>query len=222
MASSKSKARAQKKANERALKKSQQLAAANLKKQAKANRLQQAIAAPTQFVGKQVPIFKPSKYDLQKASLANQYQREADLDRQAAQKVSQEFQSRQFPGLSPTQRSHLQESANIALNRDLQNQERALLGQQGVRGIRGGAAFAQRKELARQGLQGQQEIQRGLNTMDIEEQNKNRASAYEMESGEAAQRQLGREQAYDVIEGKRLAKKEKATTKKANQLFSRI
>lgn len=204
------------------LKKAQQLASANIKKQAKANKLQQAIAAPNQFVNKKVPIYKPNKYDIKAASLSNQFQRETNLDRAAAQKQSQEFQNRQFQGLNPQHRSHLQESANVALNRDLQNQERAVLGQQGVHGIRGGAAFAQRKELARLGQQGQQGIQRELNVMDIDQQNKNRAAAYEMESGEMQNRQLGREQAHDIVQGNRQAKKENKYSKKANQLFSRI
>jgi hypothetical protein len=204
------------------LKKAQQLASANLQKQAKANKLQQAIAAPTQFVGKKVPVYKPNKYDVKAASLSNQFQRETEQDRQAAQNVSQNFQNRQFQGLSPMQRSHLQESANVALNRDLQNQDRALLGQQGTHGIRGGVALAQRQELARQGQEGRQKVQQNLNEMDIGQQQKNRAAAYEMESGEMAQRQLGREQAQDIVQGNRQAKKENKYAKKANQSLSRI
>lgn len=177
---------------------------------------------PQFAVAKPVSSYKPSSSDRKAASLAGQYQRESDMDRRAAQGVSQQFLNRSFQGIQPRDRQYLQETANSNLNNYLQGQRRQLLGQQGLHGVRGGAAYAQQADLARMGAQARQQTQRDLNVADIEERNKNRATAYGIESGEQAQRALSREQARDVTDANRLEKQQKRYARKANQLFSRI
>lgn len=94
-----------------------------------------------------------------------------------------EFLARKYEGLGAQERSAYQETANAQINRQLQEQNRSLVSQQGRRGVRGGAAFNQQRELARVGAEAQQQNQRDLSIMDSNLARARQAQAFNIEQG---------------------------------------
>lgn len=159
------------------------------------------------------------KFDKQVNALENQYNQRLSQGREEGRRYADQFMNRQFQGLQPQQRQALQETANSQLQRDLQNQNRMLMGSQGRAGVRGGAAFAQRAELGRQAMQAQQQMQRDLSQLDADERRANMGMAYGIESGEAANRLLTRQRAEDMQEARNL---ERMQNKQASRAYDAL
>jgi hypothetical protein len=135
---------------------------------------------------------------------------------------AEEFMGRNFQGLNPTQRRLAEERGRQGINREVQGMQRQLVANQGRRGIRGGAAYAQQADLARMGTQSQQELQR-----DIEQQNqdmalKRMAATYAMGQGEVAQRQTDRQLALEQAELAQEKKRQRKLQGQYSKLFSRV
>jgi hypothetical protein len=150
-------------------------------------------------------------------------QRERDLEaQQRGDQRYQDLRSQYSKGLEDKQRRVLQESANSQINRDIQGYEKKLLAQQGRRGVKGGAAFAQQQDLARLGSEAQQQMQRDLSVLDSELAMRQAAAAYNVQQGEIAQEALRNQMAKDTLESYDQRKYQKWLASEANKLFHSI
>lgn len=141
---------------------------------------------------------------------------------QEGRERAEELLNRDYKGLTDVQRGALQQSANSQINRDIQGYEKKLLAQQGRRGVRGGAAYAQKQDLARLGTEAQQQMQRDLATLDADLVLRKIAAAYNIEQGEVGQEALRQQMAKDVLESYDAKKYNKYLAEQANKLFQRV
>jgi len=105
--------------------------------------------------------------------------------------------SRDVQGFTPRQRQGYEESAANKMNKQMQGYQRQLIAKQGGRGIKGGAAYAQQADLAKAGMENQQQYLRDINQTDSDIALKKLAAQYGIEQGEGAQYQLDQQLAYD-------------------------
>lgn len=152
---------------------------------------------------------------------ADQRQRDLEAQQRGDQRY-QDLRSQYSNGLEDKQRRVLQESANAQINRDIQGYEKKLLAQQGRRGVKGGAAFAQQQDLARLGSEAQQQMQRDLSVLDSELAMRQAAAAYNVQQGEIAQEALRNQMAKDTLESYDQRKYQKWLASEANKLFHSI
>lgn len=145
-----------------------------------------------------------------------------ELAREEGRKRADEFLNREYKGLGKVQRQSLQESANSQINRDIQGYEKKLLAQQGRRGVKGGAAYAQQQDLARLGTDAQQQMQRDLSALDADLAIKKLAAAYNIEQGEVGQETLRQQMARDILGSYDQKKYQKYLAEQANRLFQRV
>ena len=171
--------------------------------------------------------YKEQAHSLKKQEIANQnavQMGRAERKQGFGEGVAnaEEFMGRNFQGLNPMQRRTMEERGRQGIQRDVQGYQRQLVANQGRRGIKGGAAYAQQADLARMGQQASQEMQR-----DVEDRNqdlilKRMAAAQAMGMGEVAQRQTDRQldiERRDLEEERRHNRK---TERRANKSFARI
>lgn len=153
---------------------------------------------------------------------ANEQKERDKIAREEGKKYADEVLSREYEGLTKHQRGSLQESADAQINRDIQGYEKKLLAQQGRRGVRGGAAYAQKQDLARMGTEAQTQMQRDLSTLDADLALKKLAAAYNIEQGEVGQEALRQQMARDTLKSYDERKYQKWLTEQANKLFQRV
>ena len=150
-------------------------------------------------------------------------QKERDrIAREEGKLRADEILSREYKGLGDNQRRNLQESSNAQINRDIQGYEKKLLAQQGARGLKGGTAFAQKQDLARMGVDAQQQTQRDLSALDSDLALKKLAAAYNIEQGSVGEEALRRQMAQDSMDAYDNKKYQKWLADQANKLFQRI
>lgn len=142
--------------------------------------------------------------------------------RQEGRSYANEVLSRNYSGLNPAQRQAMEETGRAKLQRDMQGIQRKLLANQGRSGIRGGAAYAQQADLARAGMDSQQQMYRDLQNLDADMALKKLAAAFNIEQGEAAQSQADRQLAIDEQRYEQERKRQKALEDQLNYLFSRV
>ena len=166
--------------------------------------------------------------DVEMKSQINQQAQEAKTNRQEARKegkaYAEEVLNRDVQGLTPAQRKAMQYEASQKINRDTQQAERKLLGEQGRRGIGGksGVAFAQQQELSRAGQEAQGQATRDLEKLNADLALKKLAAMFNIEQGEASQSQLDRQMAIDELELSQEKKRQRAVEDQMNRLFSRL
>ncbi len=154
--------------------------------------------------------------------IAEEQRQKERATRAEGKKYADEVLAREYPGLNEGQRRNLQEEANYQISRDIQGYQQKLSGQQGMRGVRGGAKFAQQQELARLGSDAQQQIQRDLSKLDSELALKKAAAAYNIEQGELGQEQLRHQQAIDILNSYDQRKYQKMLADQARGIFQRV
>lgn len=154
--------------------------------------------------------------------IAEEQRQKERTTREEGRKYAEEVLQREYPGLNEGQRRNLQEEANYQISRDIQGYQQKLSGQQGMRGVRGGAAFAQQQELARLGSDAQTQIQRDLSKLDSELALKKAAAAYNIEQGEVGQEQLRHQQAIDILNSYDQRKYQKMLADQARGIFQRV
>jgi hypothetical protein len=166
--------------------------------------------------------------DVEMKNQINTQAQEAKTNRQEARKegraYAEDVLSRDIQGLTPAQRQAIQYEASQRINRDTQQAERKLLGEQGRRGIGGksGVAFAQQQELARAGQEAQGQATRDTEKLNADLAMKKLAAMFNIEQGEAAQSQLDRQMAIDELELSNEKKRQRAIEDQMNRLFSRL
>jgi hypothetical protein len=145
-----------------------------------------------------------------------------DTARQEGRRYGEELIGRNYQGLSPQQRLAYEESAKTKLNRDLQGQQRRLVAQQGARGVRGGAAYAQQADLARASMENQSQLQRDLNQLDSDLALKKLAAVFNVEQGQVAQSDLDRQTALDELRYEQEKKRQRMLENQYMRQLSRI
>jgi len=153
---------------------------------------------------------------------AQQFRQEREQGRERGRAYGEEFLGRDIQGLTPTQRRSMEESAQKKLNRESQGLQRRLLAQQGSRGVRGGAAYAQQADLARATGEAQQQYMRDIDQMDADIALKKLGALFGIEQGEAAQSQLDRQLALDMARMDEERKRQRPYETKFNDYFSRV
>lgn len=157
------------------------------------------------------------------ADQAERFRKEREEARKRGRQYGQEVMSRDVAGLTPAQRRSMQESAQRKLGREMQGHQRKLLSQQGSRGIKGGAAYAQQADLARAGQEAQGQYMRDIDQMDADIALKKLGAMFGIEQGEAAQAQLDRQLALDMARMEEERKKQQGYTGKfKNDYFTRV
>lgn len=149
-------------------------------------------------------------------------QKERDEARAKGKLYADEVLGRQYQGLTPQQRQIMEERGNQAINREMQGYQRQLLAQQGRNNLKGGAAYAQQADLARIGTESQQELQRDISNLDSDLALKKLAAAFNIEQGEAGQRQLDRQLALDEAKLEHERRRQRKLEEQYNRLFSRV
>ena len=110
-------------------------------------------------------------------------------------------------GLTPQQRTSMQESANRQIGGHLQNYSQMLASSQGARGVRGGKAQA---DLRRRALDAQNQVTRDLNQQDSDLSMQRLAAYLNSVEGRSAQDLLQRQQYRDFLLGEQERKRNAA------------
>ena len=192
------------------------------KRQAKKYKREAELAKKQSETAKVDPEQEERSYQAKINQIAEERKQKERATREEGRKYAEEVLSRDYPGLTAQERRNLQEEANYQIGRDIQGYQQKLAGQQGMRGVRGGAAFAQQNELARLGSDAQQQIQRDLSKLDRELAMKKAAAAYNIEQGELGQEQLRNQQAIDILNSYDQRKYQKMLADQAKGIFQRV
>jgi hypothetical protein len=155
-------------------------------------------------------------------TLAQQYKNERQQAYGEGRKRAEELFSRNIEGLTPQQRTSMQESGQHRLGREYQGYQQQLAAAQGRRGVRGGAAYAQQADLARAAGEAQQQSQRDLSQLDSDLMLKKLAAMFNIEQGEAQQGSLDRQVAQDQLELQGERRRQRNIEDQFNRLFSRV
>lgn len=152
---------------------------------------------------------------------ANEMKEQQRLDREQGYADVEKLLS-ETTGFTPQQRAQKQSVAQQRLNNDIQGHQRRITSEQGARGIRGGAAYAQNADLAQLGLQSQNQYQADLNQLDQDLIFKKVAAKYAGGQGLATQNQLNQQIANDAEETERERKRQQQLDDAVNKILSRI
>ncbi len=151
-----------------------------------------------------------------------QMKTDRDADRIKGKARADEVLSRDVEGLTPQQKKDLESDGQRRLNRDMQGYDRQIVANQGRNGIKGGAAYAQRADLARIGQEAQGQYRRDLSKLDSDLKLKKLAAGFNIEEGEAAQGTLDRQMALDEQNLEQERKRQRMLEDQYNRLFSRV
>lgn len=168
------------------------------------------------------PMEDRNSYQQQVNQVANDQKGRDRIARDEGKAYADEVINREYSGLTKNQRGSLQESSNAQINRDVQGYGRKLLAQQGRRGVKGGAAYAQQQDLARLGTDAQQQMQRDLSSLDADLALRKMAAAYNIEQGEVSQEGLRQQMSRDILNSHDERKQQKWLAEQANKLFQRV
>ena len=142
--------------------------------------------------------------------------------REEGRRYAEELFSRDIEGLTPAQRRSYEEQGKRQISRDVQGAQRQLAAQQGKRGLRGGAAYAQQANLARASAEAQRQLQGDISSMDADLALKRLAAMFNIEQGEAAQKQLDRQLSVDEQRAEAERRRQRYLQQQYDRLFSRI
>ena len=156
------------------------------------------------------------------APLAKSYGQTREEGKQSGRIYGEEFMGRDIRGMTPRERIAQEEGAQRKINKHMQGYQRQLVGQQGTRGVRGGAAYAQQADLARAGLEQQRESLRDINQMDSDIAMKKRAALFAIEYGEGAQKLYDRQIAENKLRMEDETKRQKGYEREFQHRFQRV
>lgn len=156
-------------------------------------------------------------------------QKRAEEEKQArhtgfeeGRKRTEEFINRDVQGLTPEHRRAIQGGAIKNIKRNMQGANRRLLAQQGARGIRGGAAYAQQADLQRAENDARGQTERDITQLDADMKLRKLATQFAGAQGEAAQSSMDRQVAADELKLNEERKRQRQIEARANRLFNRV
>jgi hypothetical protein len=153
---------------------------------------------------------------------AQQAKEQRNTARAEGRKYGEEVFNRDVQGLTPEHRRAIQHSANMNIKRNQQTANRKLLAQQGSRGIKGGAAYAQQADLNRQGQELRGQVERDTNQLDADMKIKKLAAQFGVEQGEAAQQGMDRQIAKDELDLNEEKRRQRQFEIKYSRIFNRV
>jgi hypothetical protein len=195
------------------------------KKRAKRDKIQ--IEKETEMLKKQRPDIEKENEIANKEAI-NKNAQEAKVSRMQAReegrKYAEDVLNRDVQGLNPAKKNAMQYEANKHIQRQHQQANRKLLGEQGQRGIvgKGGVGYAQQKDLQRMANDAYGQSQRDMDKLDADLAMKKLAAMFNIEQGEAAQSQLDKQVAIDELNLSNEQKRQKYLEDQFNRLFSRL
>ena len=118
----------------------------------------------------------------------------------------------------------MQYEAQRNIERQHQNAQRKLLGEQSRHGIvgKGGVGYAQMNDLQRLANESQGQATRDIEKLNADLAMKKLAAMFNIEQGEATQNQLDRQMAIDELDLERERKRQRFFEDQFNRLFSRV
>lgn len=173
------------------------------------------------------PLSDEQQKEAEKQQISQSLQ-EAKEGRQGAReegvKWGEEFLNKPIEGLTPAERAAIQSEAHKGIKRQTQSAQRKLLGEQGMRGITGksGVGFAQQLELQRAASDARGQVQRDIDKLNADVQNKKRAALYGIGAGEATQYQLDKQMIMDQLALQKDKEGELDIEELMNQVLNRI
>ena len=191
------------------------------------NREKEQLGRETEMLKQQKPEIEKQNEIANKEAISKATQ-EAKVSRQQAReegrKYAEDVVNRNVQGLNPTQKNAMQYEANKHIQRQHQQANRKLLGEQGQRGIvgKGGVGYAQQKDLQRLANDAYGQSQRDMDKLDADVALKKLAAMFNIEQGEAAQSQLDRQLAADELNLANEQKRQRYFEDQFNRLFSRV
>jgi hypothetical protein len=160
-----------------------------------------------------------SKYDQRIQNEAARLRSDVDAAKvREGNEVSEMFKNPP-QGLTNEQSQNMRNQQQQQVNRDIQNYNRMLSGQQSVKGVRGGVNAAQQAELARVGSESMTDFERGLNDLEAQNSFKKLIAQYVARQGAGAEQSLLNQQAYDKIMGYVQNQKQNNLTNRADKFF---
>jgi hypothetical protein len=127
--------------------------------------------------------------------------------------------NRPMQGLSPQEKTALQESANAQINKQVQKYSRQMGSQAGQRGIRGGAGAAPQQELGIQAMEAQNQFQRDLADKDTDLKFKRLAAYLAGKEGRTAEDLIRRQQGVDWLSSQRERRRQDLQSNRWNELM---
>ncbi len=168
------------------------------------------------------PVKETQALQSQVNQLAQDQKERDKIAKEEGKVYANEVLNREYEGLTSKERNALQESANSQIDKDISGYQRKLLAQQGKRGVTGGAAYAQQADLARLGVDAQQQLQRDITNLESDLKMKKMAAAYNIEQGEVAQEQARQQAAKDILNAYDQKKYQKWLSEQASKLFHKV
>jgi len=166
---------------------------------------------------------KESKSEkIEKISQKNKEERQKSF--KEGEKNALDTFEKDIPGLHPEKKKAMEYESEREIDRELENADRALLGDQSRRGIvgKGGVGYAQRADLKRIGLEEKGKAKRDLAKLDKDLSIKKAAAAFAGGQGEAALSNLDRQSALSELQLNKEKKHQRKKEKKFSHLFNRI
>jgi hypothetical protein len=190
-------------------------------------RAQEELSQEKQRLKDEEPERLKQKADFEKSQVKEKSDQAAEdrkKGREEGKAYAEEFLARDVQGLTPEHRKELQYAANKQIQRGMQSANRKLLGEQASHGIlgKGGVGYAQQRDLQKVGQEAQSSALRDLNKLDYEAALKNKAAMFNIEQGEAAQKQLDQQIALDELKYEEERKRNRYWEDQMNKLFSRV
>lgn len=171
---------------------------------------------------KEDPWENLNKYEGQMQQEAARIRKEQDEASQRAKVETDEMFANMPIGLEEKDRENLRNQQKTQIDRDIQNYNRMLGGQQSVRGIRGGVTAAQQADLARMGRESMTDFERGLSDLDTQLAMKKLVAKFGNIEGSKGEQALINQQAYDKILGYLQNENQRKLAQRADQFFYKI
>ncbi len=170
---------------------------------------------------KSKPLPEPTEEEIKERARkeAEEIEKKRKESRIEGRKYAEEVLSRDIQGFTPSQRRAMEEGGSRRIGREFQGYQRQLLAQQGRRGVRGGAAYAQQADLARMAQESKQQMMQDIEQASADAALKKLAAMFSIEQGEAAQSALDRQLALEEI---RLEQERKRQRMLEDKYFRRI
>lgn len=149
-------------------------------------------------------------------------QKERQQARAEGQKYANEVLGRKYEGLAPDERTYLENQYAQDLERDLSGQSREFANRLGRKSRIAGIQNAHQADLANQRQRGKLEYRGALDQLNRDIAMKKQAAAFAIESGEAAQSAIDRQQALENARHQQQHVIQRRASKKLNRAFNRI
>lgn len=168
------------------------------------------------------PFADYNNYENRIQEEASKFRTQTEGARKQGQKEAQDLINNPPPGLTDKEKESMRTERKSQIQKDLMNYNRMLSGQHSVRGVRGGVANAQTRNLQNAANESVNQYERELAELDYATRRQNMAAIFAGGEGAAAQEALINQMAWDRIMGHLQNKEQSKLNKTAQQYFNKI